>query len=101
MRLLEAFYTRLGVREEQLKKWPDQRLKDYVTVWQLEHALNNDQQKSPAGAGALAARPGEVSSTEMAEMAYNAMKPETPATEGAVGPHPSAAVRAERAKLFE
>lgn len=112
MRLLEAFWTRFGVNETTLAGWPPHRVKDYITVLIQEGEVSREKQneKTPgSGARPLAAGGnGEVSSADMAEMAYQAMKSGPPSgTEGppqlepGVGPHPSAAVREQRAKLFE
>ncbi len=97
MRLLEAFWTRYGVTEEQIRRWPPQRVKDYVTVLTIEHALNNEQKPAGSNTPTGGGRP-EMSAADMTEAAYQAMRssPMEP-----VGPHPSPAVRAERAKLFE
>lgn len=95
MRLLEAFWTRYGVTEEQIRRWPPQRVRDYITVLTVEHALNSEQK--PAGSPTGGGRP-EMSAADMTEAAYQAMRSEPVQP---VGPHPSEAVRAERAKLFE
>lgn len=112
MRLLEAFWTRFGINEETLARWPPHRTKDYITVLIQEGEVNREEQnKKTPGSGPrpmAAGGNGEVSATDMAEMAYQAMKsgppPQVegpPQLEPGVGPHPNAAVREQRAKLFE
>ena len=103
MRMLEAFWTRYGVDEERLAQWPTQRVKDYLTVLHLEHEHESSKQNKPgsAGSGAVGA-----SADDMTELAFKTMKgAEAPApavsADASVGPHPNAATRAERAKLFE
>ena len=112
MRLLEAFWTRFGVNEETLASWPPHRIKDYITVLVQEGEVSREKskEKTPGASRPMAAGGNaEVSATDMAEMAYQAMKsgpppsPEEgpPQLEPGVGPHPNAAVREQRAKLFE
>lgn len=100
MRVLEAFWTRFGVTEERLQQWPPSRVRDYITVLKIEAAINNEQKpasgRSASGSGH--SQQSQMSSAEMTEMAFQAMKPEPVAP---VGPHPDAATRAERARLFE
>lgn len=99
MRVLEAFWTRFGITEETLRSWPPARVKDYITVLRLEAAINSEQKPAHGrSAGGNSGSGPQMSSAEMTEMAFNAMKPEPTAP---VGPHPDAATRAERAKLFE
>lgn len=76
---MEEFWTRLGVKEAELRTWPRQRVADYLRIWQIEYALKNEQQaasSSPQPAGAM-------SQADATEAAFRAMaaqsQPRTPA----------------------
>lgn len=77
MRVLEAFWTKFGVSEKELKSWPVQRVSDYLCVMQIEAALENDGSSTPGGARTPT---GAISQADATEMAYQAMRSSSPSS---------------------
>lgn len=78
VKLLEAFWSRLGVSESELRTWPRQKIADYTRVWQIEAALNNSQQASTGG-GATGGSQADATEQAFQQMAAQS-RPRTPAT---------------------
>lgn len=61
-RIREQFWTRFGMRLDELDQWPRQQIDDYITIMQAEAAASNEQSGQ------------STHSVDDTERAYQAMK---------------------------
>lgn len=67
-RLAEAFWTRFGVRFEELDDWPMEKVEVYVEIMNIEAQVQEAQQKEQSNNGG-----GGGQSAAQTEAAYQAM----------------------------